>query len=62
MPRVREGVVVVTRMVLVKCANPKCWRYFPKAADSPRVCCDEACDQQRAAVQAQAERLSRGAA
>lgn len=52
----------MTRMVLVKCANPKCWRHFPKAADSPRVCCDETCDKQLAAVQAQAERLARGAA
>ena len=52
----------MTRMVLVKCANPKCWRHFPKAAGSPRVCCDETCDKQLAAVQAQAERLARGAA
>ena len=30
----------------------KCWRHFPKAVDSPARCCDEACEQQRAAVQA----------
>lgn len=48
----------LTRMVLTKCANPKCWRHFPKPADSARVCCDDACDIQRTALAAAAVRAS----
>jgi hypothetical protein len=49
----------MTRMVLCKCANPRCWRYFPKPADSLARCCDEACERQAQAIEA---RLKRGAA
>jgi len=52
----------MTRMELVKCANPKCWRFVARAVGSARDCCDEACEQQRAAIQAQQERKQRGAA
>jgi hypothetical protein len=52
----------MTRMVLCKCANPKCWRYFPKAVDSVARCCDETCERQAQAVEAQQARTKRGAA
>lgn len=52
----------MTRMVLCKCANPKCWRYSPKSADSPQRTCDETCERQRAEIQAQADRLARRSA
>jgi hypothetical protein len=29
------------RMVLAKCANPKCWRYFPKAVDAAQTMCND---------------------
>ena len=38
-----------TRRVLVKCANPRCWRHFVTTIDSSRVCCDLECELQRAA-------------
>jgi hypothetical protein len=52
----------MTRMVLCKCANPKCWRVFPKAVDSVARCCDETCERQAQAVEAQQARVTKGAA
>lgn len=48
----------MTRMVLQRCANPKCWRFFPKPIDSPRTECDDDCTKQRAALQAQQARAA----
>lgn len=48
----------MTRMVLAKCANPKCWRYFPKPAESVQACCDETCERQRQAIAAQQARIA----
>ena len=45
-----------TRRVLVKCANPRCWRHFVTAIDARRVCCDLECDLQLAASLARVER------
>jgi hypothetical protein len=54
----------MTRMELVKCANPACWRYFPRPvatvppapgrADAPRTTCDDACEIARLAAKARA--------
>jgi hypothetical protein len=33
----------MTRMELVKCANPKCWRFLPREVGSARDTCDDAC-------------------
>jgi hypothetical protein len=52
----------VTRMELVKCANPKCWRFLPREVGSTRDTCDDACAIQRAAIQAMQDRTTKGAA
>lgn len=44
------GGTPMTRMVLTKCANPACWRMFPKPIESRATCCDEACATRRAAI------------
>jgi hypothetical protein len=43
----------MTRMELVKCGNPKCWRFVSRAVGSPRDTCDDACAIQRAALKPQ---------
>ena len=45
-----------TRRVLVKCANPRCWRHFVTTLDARRVCCDLMCDLQLAASRALSSR------
>jgi hypothetical protein len=52
----------MTRMELVKCANPRCWRFVSRAVGSPRDTCDDACAIQRAAIQAQQDRTKGSAA
>jgi hypothetical protein len=51
----------MTRMELVRCANPKCWRFLPRPVGSGQRCCDEACERQAQAIAAQQARI-RGAA
>jgi hypothetical protein len=52
----------MTRMELVKCANPRCWRFLPREIGSARDTCDDACAIQRAAIQAQHDRTKGSAA
>jgi hypothetical protein len=52
----------MTRMELVKCGNPKCWRFVSRAVGSPRDTCDDACAIQRAAIQAMQDRTKGSAA